>query len=112
MILAHWAIFDIIDQISSQVKGLEKVLSDLVCEDEDVALLQTIPGVGLITAATIRAYTDDINKATRSMLHMPVWYRGFKTPTRPFVMVISPGEATGIENGFCPDGDGDAAASE
>jgi transposase len=51
-----------IDQISSQVKELEGVLSDLVREDEDVALLKTIPGVGLITAATIRAYTDDINR--------------------------------------------------
>ena len=27
-----------------------------------MALLQTIPGVGLITAATIRAYTDDIDR--------------------------------------------------
>lgn len=51
-----------IDQIASEVKELERVLSDLVSEDEDVALLQTIPGVGLITAATIRAYTDDINR--------------------------------------------------
>ncbi len=51
-----------IDQIASEVKGLERVLSDLVSEDEDVALLQTIPGVGIITAATIRAYTDDINR--------------------------------------------------
>lgn len=51
-----------IDQIASEVKALERVLSDLVSEDEDVALLQTIPGVGLITASTIRAYTDDINR--------------------------------------------------
>ena len=51
-----------IDQIASEVKEIERVLSDLVFEDEDVALLQTIPGVGLITAATIRAYTDDIGR--------------------------------------------------
>jgi len=51
-----------IDQIASEVKELERVLSDLVSEDEAVALLQTIPGVGLITGATIRAYTDDINR--------------------------------------------------
>ncbi|MEA2013889.1 MAG: hypothetical protein U9N38_01050 [Thermodesulfobacteriota bacterium] len=42
-----------IDQIASEVKELEQVLSDLISEDEDVALLQTIPGVGLITVATI-----------------------------------------------------------
>ena len=51
-----------IDQIASQVKELEGVLSAFVSEDGDVALLQTIPGVGLITAATIRAYTDDIGR--------------------------------------------------
>lgn len=51
-----------IDQVASEVKLLEKVLAELVAEDEDVELLQTIPGVGLITAATIRAYTDDINR--------------------------------------------------
>jgi len=51
-----------IDQIASEIKRLEKVLAELVAEDKDVELLQTIPGVGLITAATIRAYTDDINR--------------------------------------------------
>lgn len=51
-----------IDQIASEIKCLEKVLAELVAEDKDVELLQTIPGVGLITAATIRAYTDDINR--------------------------------------------------
>jgi transposase len=62
---AAWAVQPLlgtIDQIASQVKELEKVLSDLVHEDKDVELLRTIPGVGLITAATIRAYTDDINR--------------------------------------------------
>ena len=51
-----------IDQIASEVKEIERVLCDLVSKDDDVALLQTIPGVGLITAATIRAHTDDINR--------------------------------------------------
>ena len=51
-----------IDQVACEIKRLEKVLAELVAKDEDVALLQTIPGVGLITAATIRAYTDDINR--------------------------------------------------
>jgi transposase len=51
-----------IDQIACEIKSLEKVLAELVAEDQDVELLQTMPGVGLITAATIRAYTDDINR--------------------------------------------------
>jgi transposase len=37
-------------------------LAELVAEDQDVVLLQTMPGVGPITAATIRCYTDDINR--------------------------------------------------
>jgi len=55
-------LLETIDQISSQGKKLEGALLDLVHEDDDVALLKTIPGVGLITAATIRAHTDDINR--------------------------------------------------
>jgi len=55
-------LLDSIDQISFQVKELERVLSELIVQDEEVALLKTIPGVGLITAAAIRAYTDDINR--------------------------------------------------
>jgi len=55
-------LFETIDRISEQVKRLENVLQEMVKDDEDVALLVTIPGVGLITAATMRAYTDDINR--------------------------------------------------
>lgn len=51
-----------IDQVSAEVNNLEKVLAEMVKEDEDVALLQTIPGVGIITASTIRAFTDDIKR--------------------------------------------------
>jgi transposase len=60
--LAAKPLLESIDQIASEIKRLEKVLTELVAEDEDVELLQTIPGVGLITAATIRAYTDEINR--------------------------------------------------
>jgi len=55
-------LLETIDQIASEIKRLEDVLAKLVAEDKDVELLQTMPGVGLITAATIRAYTDDINR--------------------------------------------------
>ncbi len=55
-------LLDTIDQLNGQVKKLEKVLEELVKEDEDVALLQTIPGIGIIGAATIRAFTDDISR--------------------------------------------------
>lgn len=55
-------LFETIDQLSSEVKKLEKVLKELVENDEVVKLLETIPGIGLITATTIRAYTDDISR--------------------------------------------------
>ena len=57
-------LLDTIDQLGKRgrVKKLEKVLEELVKEDEDVALLQTIPGIGAIGAATIRAFTDDISR--------------------------------------------------
>jgi transposase len=55
-------LLDTIDQLYVQVKNLEKLLESMTREDKDVALLQTIPGVGIITAATIRAYTDDIRR--------------------------------------------------
>jgi transposase len=51
-----------IDQLACEIKRVEKVLAELVADDQDVALLETIPGVGPITAATIRAYTDDIDR--------------------------------------------------
>lgn len=55
-------LLETIDTLSAEVKRLTEVLEKMVCEDEDVRLLMTIPGVGLITAATIRAYTDDIRR--------------------------------------------------
>jgi len=55
-------LFAIIDQLSIDIKKLEGVLASLVAQDEDVELLMSIPGVGLITASTIRAYMDDINR--------------------------------------------------
>ena len=55
-------LFDTIDQFSTQVKKLEKVLEEMIACDENVELLRTIPGVGLITASTIRAYVDDIDR--------------------------------------------------
>lgn len=31
-------------------------------DEEDVELLRTVPGVGLVTASIIRAYVDDIDR--------------------------------------------------
>ncbi|MCF7946244.1 MAG: IS110 family transposase [Spirochaetia bacterium] len=55
-------LLETIDNLSAEVKRLTELLEQMVYEDEDVKLLRTIPGVGLITASTIRAYTDDIGR--------------------------------------------------
>lgn len=55
-------LFETIDLLEHQVKKIEKELTDLVAQDEMVKLLRSIPGCGLITASTIRAYTDEIRR--------------------------------------------------
>lgn len=55
-------LFETIDKVYDEVKRLEEVLKKMILGDKEVELLETIPGVGLITAATIRAYTDDIGR--------------------------------------------------
>ncbi len=51
-----------IDRLSENVKAIEGEIEKLVAGDKVVELLQTIPGCGPITASSIRAYTDDIQR--------------------------------------------------
>jgi len=60
-LVAH-TLFETLEVLDKQVKTYGKELAALVKEDRMVQLLQTIPGCGLITASTIRAYTDDIKR--------------------------------------------------
>jgi len=63
--LSGWAVktlMETIDGLYQQVKQLEKLLAEKVANDRMVELIKTIPGAGLITAATVRAFTDDINR--------------------------------------------------
>ena len=53
-------LFETIERLSAEVKKIEAILEDKTAEDEVVQLIRTIPGAGLITATTIRAFTDDI----------------------------------------------------
>lgn len=59
-------LFDTIEQLSENVKKIEKELERLVNKDRMVELLMSIPGCGLISASTIRAYTDDIGRFSSS----------------------------------------------
>ena len=53
-------LFETLDALAKQVKQIEAALERMTAEDETVRLLRTIPGAGLITAVTIRAFTDEI----------------------------------------------------
>ena len=62
---AGWAVeplLETIDALYGEVKKLEKLLAERVRGDRMVELLMSIPGTGLITAATVRAYVDDISR--------------------------------------------------
>jgi len=55
-------LFDTIERLDENVKMIEQELAKLTESDETVRLLLTIPGCGPITAWTIWAFTDDINR--------------------------------------------------
>ncbi len=53
---------NIVDAIGEQIKAVEKQIQEMVREDDTVELLMTVPGIGLINAATIASYTKDIER--------------------------------------------------
>jgi transposase len=55
-------LFDMLERLDENSKGIEKMLQSMTKGDRMVELLMTIPGCGPICAWTIRAYTDDIKR--------------------------------------------------
>ena len=52
----------ILDDLSAEIKDIEKHLEEMVKKNEDVELLMTVPGIGINTATTIAAYTEDLDR--------------------------------------------------
>ena len=52
----------ILDDLSAEIKGIEKLLEEMVASNEDVALLMTVPGIGINTATVIAAYTAELER--------------------------------------------------
>ena len=52
----------ILDDLTEEVKEIEKHLGEMVEENDDVELLMTVPGIGINTATTIAAYTEDLER--------------------------------------------------
>ncbi|QLH37121.1 MAG: IS110 family transposase [Parachlamydiaceae bacterium] len=50
------------DSLNTEIKALDKEIEELAKNDEDVQLLQTIDGVGPITALSFKAEIDDIRR--------------------------------------------------
>jgi transposase len=55
-------LLDTINKITDQVKQLDDAIEKQIGEDCVVKQLQTIPGIGKTTGATIRAWADDIKR--------------------------------------------------
>lgn len=58
-------LFETIDRLDEEVKKLEKIIVEKTAKDPMVQLICTIPGAGVITASTIRAYIDDVGRFKR-----------------------------------------------
>ena len=52
----------ILDELSAEIKDVEKHLEEMVESTEDVELLMTITGIGMNTATTIAAYTENLER--------------------------------------------------
>jgi transposase len=53
------ALLDSFENLDSKIKELDKVIKEIGKEDEDVKLLTTIPGVGVITALSFKVAIDN-----------------------------------------------------
>ena len=53
------SLLNILDTLNEEIKALTKEVEDVASRDEDVKLLQTIDGVGPITALAFKAEIDD-----------------------------------------------------
>lgn len=55
-------ILDSLDELQKQIKTIEEQLEKMVEKNNNVKLLQTMPGIGPIGAITIAAYTNDMSR--------------------------------------------------
>lgn len=51
-----------IEKLSVQIKDIEGKLENMVKDDKAVEILRSLPGTGLLSAITVRAYIDDIKR--------------------------------------------------
>ena len=66
------ALADQLRSLSGEVEKLTDVIADMVKQDADMKRLATIPGLGVITAASIKALVPDIS-GFKSARHFSAW---------------------------------------
>lgn len=66
------ALADQMQSLGSEIEKLEKDIAAMVKQDPDMQRLATIPGIGIITAASIKALVPDIS-GFKSARHFAAW---------------------------------------
>lgn len=64
--IAIKSLLETFKRTNNEIESLEKKITEMAKEDEDVKLLTTIPGIGIITAFTFKTYLGDPNRFKRS----------------------------------------------
>jgi len=60
------SLLNVLDSLSSEIEKVDEEIKEIAATDEDVKLLQTIDGVGPITALSFKAEIDEISRFTDS----------------------------------------------
>jgi transposase len=55
---------DLLEQTEAKISNVEKVIAERWGVDEDVALIRSVPGIGMVTATVIKAEIGDIRRFT------------------------------------------------
>jgi len=53
---------DLLELVMEKIKNIELHLDDRYGQDEEVQLIRTVPGIGLVTASVIKAEIDDVTR--------------------------------------------------
>jgi transposase len=57
---------DILEHVAEKIRNVETKLEERYSKDEDVGLIRTIPGIGLVTATVIKAEIGDVTRFSSS----------------------------------------------
>ena len=53
---------DLLELLLTKIHNVEKIIEEKYGKDEDVQLMRTVPGIGLVTAAVVKAEIGDVSR--------------------------------------------------